>query len=116
MGGFGRVELVGHIVSLMYMWLAVLIRVHVLLLQRYFLLSLCVTLITFTYVSLTTSPSSCSTPCPTPSGPTEEGPNKDVCSQVSQKEAHSGHSSAGAHLLREEDHVERTLSVYRKVG
>ena len=49
-------------------------------------------------------------------GSAEKGSIQDVCPEVSEEEAHCGHSPAGAHLLREENHVEGTLPLYCKVS
>lgn len=49
-------------------------------------------------------------------GSTEKGSIKDVRPEVSEEETHCGHSPAGAHLLREENHVEGTLPLYCKVS
>ena len=49
-------------------------------------------------------------------GSAEKRSLKDVCPEVSEEEAHCGHSPAGTHLLREENHVEGTMPLYCKVS
>ena len=49
------------------------------------------------------------------SGSIIHGQNEDICLEMSEEETHSGHTAAGACLLREEDHDGGQVTFYCKV-
>ncbi len=50
-----------------------------------------------------------------PPGPTAQRPQQNLCSQVLEEEAHRGHATARAHLLREIHHDVGAVSLHRQV-